>query len=191
VTQDALPDWITAAATAATALASAAAVLFAWLRYRREGRAPLPIIETNLSWDSKDRVVAKIVVRNQMYETVYVDSVRILSPNGVYIMQEKYNGKGGTDVLPTTDRSQQLEWEIDPLGEVRSSIFGRGQMQHSDVAHRWLYFTMPHGWAGGALRLEFRISSAALTIRDKRMVVKRHVPAAIATQTDANASNQA
>jgi hypothetical protein len=45
-----LPDWITATATAATALAASIAGLIAWLAFRRDVRASLPIIEADFAW---------------------------------------------------------------------------------------------------------------------------------------------
>jgi hypothetical protein len=193
VMQHSLPEWITAAATAATAIAAVIAGAIAWLSFRREGKPRLPVIEPEFSWAENvpNRLNLRLIVRNQIYETLIVDCVSICHPRGATIMIEKNNGRGGTDILPTTETHMVLDWSVDPIGSVGTSFFYARETVATDVGSRWLFFAMPPNWEGGEVKLEFRLSSAALTIRDKRIVVKRHVPAAPNTQSDPKASNEA
>src|SRR5579863_9219295 len=109
---DKLPDWITAVSTAVTALAAIVAGIIAWLAYHREGRARLPIFEVSHDWDKREdgppRHLFQVVVRNLMYESITVETVRILKPATATLAREVYNGRGGTNVLDSDDREQNL-----------------------------------------------------------------------------------
>jgi hypothetical protein len=185
-----LPDWITAASTAATAIAAFVATIIAWRAYNRDGRAPLPVIEPEFDWSRADGFLSlRVIVRNQIYETVTIESLRVLAPRGATIAQTKPNDKGRSEIIPTADRFRELDWSVAPIGETSHSL--RGRPHRRDVTWEWFYFSLPQSWRGGNVKVEFRISSAMRTIRDRRIVVSRHVKAAPETKIDASANNQA
>jgi hypothetical protein len=183
---DRLPEWITSVATAATAVAAAVTGFIAWLALRREAQPLPPVIEISCTWPYKDRTLTlSLVIRNRIYETVTIDSVRVVRPKGMTLNVDIPDGRGGYTSQPTTERERALKWSVGALGTDQSVT------QSGDVSYHWLALKPPVDWDGGWIVLEFRISSKALTIRDKRMVIKRQVPTAPKTQTEAKANRPA
>jgi hypothetical protein len=83
-----LADWITASSTAVTAVATAVAGFIAWLAFRRDARSSPPIVETNIKWADKklERYIEfRPLIRNQLYETITLDSVKILRPRAARV----------------------------------------------------------------------------------------------------------
>src|SRR5580700_8594103 len=66
-------DWITAAATGATAIATTIAGFIAWLAFRRDSRNQLPIIEADFGFEWPYRVL-NLIIRNRLPETIVVTS---------------------------------------------------------------------------------------------------------------------
>jgi len=186
-----LSDWITAISTAATAIAATFAGIIAWLSLRRAARAPLPIFEPRFHWSTSEPTIGllqlSLVIRNHLDEAIVVDSVTVKRPRGMTVCSMKYNGYGGAEIKITTDRSSNLGWGVGPPGDYASQAFGGPQRK--DVAYQNLYFSVPEGWTGGKAIVVFRVSSMALTIRDKRITITRQVPVAPKTQTEAKASS--
>ena len=181
---DRLPEWITAIATAATAVAASAAGFIAWVSLRRDAAALPPIIEVSWAWPHEERTIyVAMVFRNRLYETLIIDSIRVVQPKKTTIQSEVPNGRGGTTTVPSTDTKREVKWPIGALGTERSMT------QPGAVTYHWFELKPPSTWDGGWLVLQLRISSKALTIRDRRITIKRHIPTTPKTQTDAKASS--
>ena len=73
------------------------------------------------------------------------------------------------------------------LREDRGGTIGPFEGAPLDVYFLDLYLLPPPHWSAGRIKIALRISSRALTIRDKRIVIKRRVSAIQRTQTEANA----
>lgn len=192
------PEWITAVATGATAFAACIAARIAFLS-RRDVLAPPPVIEATVSRYSHqgdpDFVRFSVTVRNRLDETLIISSVRILKPHGMTfakaIPSDKPWHPSGRYVA-MAESTLDGNWSMAPINTVSQSPFAhRLGSTALDVFGSEFILAPPHGWQSGIVSIELRISSAALTICDRRIVVKRHVPAAPKPQTDAKASNHA
>jgi hypothetical protein len=181
-------DWITAAATTATALVGALAVWLALLTYRREARKELPLVESDVSLgDAPDIgrfVLARLVVKNRIDETLIVNRIAVLRPKGAVVSlgrQPQPPDHGG--VFPARGESNA----VSPARNVLPSEtpFGRRSMSGAEFT---LFVCPPSAWTPAPLRIEVVMSSKASTIRDRRIIVKTRAPPAIASQTDAKAS---
>jgi hypothetical protein len=76
----------------------------------------------------------------------------------------------GIEINPISNRIG-LNFEIAPL---RAAIaVTHGQPIYADSKNLELYLLPTYGWESGIIVIVLRISSKALTIRDKRMVIKR------------------
>jgi hypothetical protein len=200
---DKLPDWITAISTATTAFVAIVGAVIAYVAYRRDGLPPMPVIEVEVRWENPKRglfVVMEIVTRNQLYETVTVDNIRIKKPHGMTLAIEKQyriqeslkNTKIENRIEPIAIVSQPLDWEIAPIGETSTAFRGTQHEQtwRRDVHSRNIYLSPPNGWLGGRIEIELTVSSKALTIRPRRITIKRQVPVAPKMQSAEIANNQ-
>jgi len=168
-----LTDWITAGATAITAVATGVAGLVAYLALRRDSTKELPVVEAILKPAGKsDALSLQAVIRNRIAETLVAESVRVTRPKGASLARMQSAGVSRRDA---TSGELMLGIEIPPAG---SSIRG-GPFDgtYSDSANVWLLLFPPQGWSAGVVEIQFRISSRALTIRDKRIVVRRSIGA--------------
>lgn len=72
-------DWITAAATAITAVVVALSGWVAWLTYLRDKRHELPVIEPTLEWQEDAKIGAHIKLRlwvvNRLDETLLIEGI--------------------------------------------------------------------------------------------------------------------
>jgi len=180
-----LPNWITAVSTAITGIAAFLTGLFAWLSLRRDRRRDDPIIEANFEWGKSKHaglLGLRVVARNMGYETIVLDSIRVVRPSKMTICREDYMS-GRLEYFPSPHRKLPLQWTIDPVGSER-----RVPLTWGDALPHQFYFTPPLGWSSGTVEIELRISSRTLSIRDRRITIKRHVTVAPITKTDASTS---
>lgn len=190
-------NWITAISTAATAIAAAVAGFIAWQALRRDIVRSLPIVETNLKWISVGDATClalEIIIRNQLLETISLDTLRIDSPRGSVFGGAKFvnlTGYAGQETLAELTRGATnavtINQQIDPVGTLRTIASGFPP-QKADTWERTLYLWPPEAWDGGIVKVTFRISSKALTIRDKRIARKSRISARPIKQTEAKAS---
>lgn len=193
------PDWITAVSTALTAVAAIGAGIVAFIGYKRDGQPPLPVIEPTFLWMPPLRgrfIRLDIIARNQLYETIILDSIRIVRPRGMTFATEKQRQlqeppNTRTRIEKTSDVSRRLEWEIAPIGETATHFRGSQfeMTDRTDVHERLFYLSPPEGWDGGIVRIELKLLSKALTIRPRRITIKRQITVAPKMQTEANASS--
>jgi hypothetical protein len=191
-TEGSLPDWITATATGITAVAAGFAAFVAWLAFRRDARASLPVVEADLEWDidgASSFVLVTLTIRNRLEETITLDSARVKRPDGTLISNKIVLGNDGRGIAVKRGDAPfiKIEREIQPLGSPTESYFQI--IQRTDVFQTELFLSPPNDWDGGWIRIDLRISSKALTIRDKRMVIKRRISPKPAKQTEAKANN--
>jgi hypothetical protein len=191
-----LAEWITAASTFLTAL-------IAFLALRKSGLPSMPVVEPDLVWTPPQYgrfIQLRIVVRNQLYETISFDRMSIRKPRGMRFASQEFTKKDGPhgtiqipSYEPTDERQIALDWNIAPIGETHTYFPGTPveSTQRKDVHQKDFYFSPPPSWNGGTIAVELRLLSKALTIRPRRITIKRQVAVAPKMQTDANASNQA
>jgi hypothetical protein len=190
-----LPDWITAFATAITAVAAIFAGAVAFVSYKREGRAPMPVIEPHFSWVRPKRgrfVYLEITARNQLYETITLQKIVIKKPRKMTFCAVVQDEK--QTIQPTQLREMELDWSLAPIGETRTwpshSSMGP-RIERLDVDRQHIYLSPPVGWNGGMIEVQLLILSKALTIRPRRITIRRQVSAAPIMQTEENANSQA
>lgn len=116
-----IADWITAVSTAATAIVAGIAGFIAWLAYRRDARASLPIIEAELMWtkqDVGDYVNLVLIIRNQLYERISLDSAHVRRPKHMTISNTTLtsNSGGFGGVVKGTASFIQIGRSISPAG---------------------------------------------------------------------------
>jgi len=175
-------DYVTAIATAATALFAGLSGIAALIVLRRESRRLLPVIEPDFRWaDEKDvgpHIRTLILITNRLDETLVIDSVKLARPAGGTLSPGCPTGYGG-DTKAGRGHSPRLSLgrQIRPRGEPDSI----GRDSSGDWAQLMLYAFPPPQWSAGKVRLEIRISSKALTIRNRRIVIQRTVPAMAAS----------
>jgi hypothetical protein len=180
-----ITDWITAAATGATA---AIAGYIAWLGLHRDSVARLPVVEAELSNDG-GQCTLRLIVRNRLPEAIVVTSARIRRPKSALISRVSTSSYGEGEVEPPTSDRVDLNVEIAAAGTER--VDNQGGPCEADVKPLTLYLFPPVGWVGGSAVIDLRISSRALTLRDKRIAIRRFMPAHAAMKTAARASSQA
>jgi hypothetical protein len=183
-----LPDWITATSTGITAVATGAAAFVAWVALRREARASRPIIEPEFYW-FEDYLALKLIIRNQLYETIILDSASVIRPRRSLISKDTKVGPDGGfgGVIKGNSSIIKICREISPVGTAREAY--SGLMRRTDVSRVDLYLSPPGNWNGGVVKVDLRISSKSLTIRDMRVAINRSVSPKIIKQTDERANN--
>jgi hypothetical protein len=177
--ENALPDWITAVATVATAIAASLAGVAAWLTFRRQARSILPVIEQSFRWLRDDvgcHIVAHLVIRNVLYETLVVESTRVLRPRGSRIShtlkRPDVNDRATGLEVGTSDETA-LGWEVRPYGTPPMSLRPESfKGIPPDIRVDDLYVTPPANWRGGKVKLVLTISSKALTISGRTIVIR-------------------
>jgi hypothetical protein len=191
-----LTDWVTAAATAITALLVGFSGFVAWLAYRRDKRRDLPVIEPCAIWED-DKGLGhylhlRLIITNRLDETVILNTVSVRRPRGALVsagMRVNTGYSGGT--LAATRGSSDTVVLGETISSAGSAFLGAmdGHSIRIDTAELSLYIFPPSTWLSGEVLIILRVSSKALTIRDKRMVIKSRVPAATVKRTDEAASN--
>jgi hypothetical protein len=172
-------DWITAAATGTTAIAATIAGFIAWLAFRRDSRNQLPIIEADFGFEWSYRVL-NLIIRNRLPETIVVTS------EGSLISKPEWSSKGGIEIKQPTSNRVELDFDVAPFGAATVGI--PGAPMYADAQRCDLYLLFPTKWTSGIVVIDLRISSKALTLGNKRMVVKRFTSAPPARKTVANAN---
>jgi hypothetical protein len=190
-----LPDWITAISTAVTATAAIAAGFIAWVSLRRQSMPALPVIEPDFQWlqsQSKRFLRLNIVVRNQLYETIIIERITIKNPRGMTFATETQRNISGPKTfgpnagkIPLVWRENfyekhetvevALDWSISPVGTVSSVPYPEPEMARRDVHSRTFFLAPPSHWNEGTVRIELQLVSKALTIRRRRITIKRNV----------------
>lgn len=178
-----LPNWITAVATVATAII---AYLGFWRTRVR------PVIETNeLLWNTSPEQLQylelRVAVRNPLWETLIIRSVCVKRPK-----KSTFAVLGGPipydPIIQATELHKlKLNWEIGAIGELYENAPSR--YAPSNILYRSIYIIPPPDWLGGEVKIIFCLSSMASTMRDKRIVIRKHVKAAAKRITDDTASN--
>lgn len=194
-----LTDWITAVSTAITAIAAAIAGAIAWRALIKDTRRSLPIVEADMKWvmvGSASCVELKVTIRNPLFETITWDSLQIERPRRSVFAKARFanlTGYSGQETLVELTRgtlnNATINAELDPAGTIRSGPTGRDHK--TDMLERTIYLWPPETWDGGIVKVAFRLSGKALTIRDKRIARKSRISARPAKQTDANANKAA
>jgi hypothetical protein len=170
-----ITDWITAAATTATAFAAAIAGFIAWLAFQRDLKNQLPIIEPSFLFEEPYWVL-NLIICNRTPETIVITSTRIRQPKKSLIARPMLTADG-IEIKPTSNRIN-LNFEIGRFRVV--AIPGEPTFNANNLD---LYLVLPSGWESGTLIVDLRISSKALTLRDKRMVIKRFISAPTTIKT--------
>lgn len=187
--QSQLTDWITAVATAATALAAGIAGFIAWLAYRRDQRLSLPTVEAVLRWvrdQDDDFILLKLIIRNPLWETIILESAHAKYPQSTLISSKYENINGEMTPIKKGESSYtDIDDEIYSYGS--TSDFYPGRSVRADVYHRDIYLLPPRDWSGDKVRIDLFISSRALTLRHKRVTIKRRISPRPSKQTEANA----
>ncbi len=189
MTTSSLPDWITAISTLATALATGVAGVIAWRAFVRDFVRSLPIVETDVKWveiKSTQCLELTVTIRNQLYETIVFDSVRVDRPRHSAFGLAKLGQQG--EPIEITRSKSRLFAVNQAVRPAVTSITFFDRPQRLDVSTKKFYLFPPDDWGGGLLKLTVSLSSKALTIRDKRITIKRRISPRPAKQTDENAS---
>lgn len=190
-TNSSLSDWITAVATAATALFAAITGLAAWLAYRRQVRHDFPVVELDLRWsiegDIGPHLSLRFVILNRLDETLIVHQCMIKEPKGATISSGVTSRDGGRAPSKGTASQIQLNYNIPRCGSYLSGPPGAGPIA-ADIVPFTLFVSLPGGWHFGKLVIHLLISSDASTIRDKRITIKKIVPVDAHMKIDAKAS---
>ena len=179
----ALTDWITAAATVATALATAVAGFAAWRTGRREARSILPIIEPTLkrlATASGRHIAVHFVIRNVLYETLIVESARVVSPRATILSKNLQRSLDvnarQTEIELGSSNEANLGWTIGPVGATSAALLPPGMGPRSlDTFTGDIYLTPRPTWKGGEVKIVLVISSKGLTIRRKSVTITRHI----------------
>jgi hypothetical protein len=170
-----IADWITATSTALTAIAAGVAGFIAWLAFRRDTLNRLPIIETDIEFESQYRVL-NLTITNRLPETIVVTSAIVRKPKGSLISAAfRFGQHGYVEVMPPNSNEANLKVEVEAAGSSIQAIPGMGVV--GDVKKLPLYILPPKGWMSGDLVVDLSISSKARTLRDKRIVIRRFTAA--------------
>lgn len=170
-----LSDWITAAATAATALFAAITGWAAMQAYRREVKPDFPVVELDSKWSIEGEIGPHIIIRftilNRLDETLVVQECTIEKPKMVAI-SDGIISSGGM-LVPSRGVGQRIRLNYN--------------VHRSETFSFALFLSPPEDWHHGEIVAQFLISSKASTIRNKRIVTRSIIPAATHMQTDAKA----
>jgi hypothetical protein len=176
-----VPDWITAVATAATAMAAGCAAFIAWRAYRRDARMSEPIVEAEIDWGEAafaDYLCLTVLIRNQLYQTITIDSVTAIRPKGMCAAVETRKDFYGDLIKlePGSSPKRVVGHEIQPLG-TSTDFYSPGTIRRYDIFKGTYYFSPPGSWKGGVVKLVLRISSKAVAAPDSRIVIHKRISA--------------
>lgn len=167
------PIWITAGATALTAVLTGTGGFAAWLALNRERQREMPVVERSFTWKD-DHLHLSLTVRNRLAETLVLDSIQIAFPRRSTVSSQhgKITDSYGNPGPPVPGER--------PLLECRHEVnaYGASRSNHSagDTAYWSFALWPPAGWTGGRVVVVLRLSSKAETIRSRRIVIKGRVP---------------
>jgi hypothetical protein len=186
------PDWITAVSTALTAILTGFAGFAAVVALRRDTKRQQPIVEPKLRW-SEGYILASITVRNRLPESIIITSAEVKKPRRAKISYGRRNVSvpiGNSEPIPPELQKIPLNIDVAPIG-TEPNRFDGILMSAGEARSCEFYIQPPAEWRGGNVRIDLRISSMALTIRDRRMVITRTISAPPTRQTDEKASKPA
>ena len=134
----------------------------------------LPIIEADFGFEWPYRVL-NLIIRNRLPETIVVTSAKIKRPKGSLISKPEWSSKGGIEIKQPTSNRIDLDFDVAPFGA--ATVGMPGAPMYADTQRCDLYLLFPTEWTSGIVAIDLSISSRALTLRDKRMVIKRFTTA--------------
>jgi len=191
VTSNDLSLWITAVATAATAVVAGLGTLIAWLERRRQIRATDPIIECNAHWKEARHISLWFIARNKLPETLGIVRVRIVRPRHAKIGNERGTPDAekpwlsSSDIQEPTEQEVGLRQELAPVGTPQSS----SGWSAGESAHFQLRASVPASWQGGRLRIDFWVENKSAQIRQRRITIRRFMKAPPQMKIEEKASN--
>jgi hypothetical protein len=184
-------DWITAVATALTALFAAVTGWAAMQAYRRQVKHDLPVIECDCQWSTEGdigpHIQVRFVILNRLDETLVIHKCGVKKPKGATISEGIISGKGRAVPSKGITSIIKLDHKVFRSGTRFTGPPG-SDLIASDLLPFVIFLSPPEGWDQGEIVMRLFISSKASTIRDKRITVKAMIPAATQMHSDANAS---
>jgi hypothetical protein len=130
--------------------------------------------------------VLTLIIRNRLPETIVVTSAKIKRPKGSLISKPEWSSKGGIEIKQPTSHRIDLDCDVAPFGA--ATVGMPGAPMYADTQRCDLYLLFPTEWTSGIVAIDLSISSRALTLRDKRMVIKRFTTAPPARKIAASAN---
>jgi hypothetical protein len=184
-TNSSLSDWITAVATAATALFAAITGLAAWLAYRRQARHDFPVVELEFE-NIGPHIRLQFTILNRLDETLIIHKCWVKKPKGATVSTGVISSNGA--LVPSKGNAShlQLDYKVPRSGAYRSGPLGEGFVA-ADILTFPIFVSLPDKWQSSVLIIQLLISSRASTIRDKRIAIKRIIAADPHTKIDAKA----
>jgi hypothetical protein len=186
-----LSDWITAAATAATALFAAITGWAAMQAYRHEVKRDLPVVESDFRWSTEGEIGPhsrlRFTILNRLDETLVVQECEIKKPKRNTISTGIISSNG---IVPSRGVSQRirLDYNVYRSGTLSSGPPGGGSVS-SDLLPFLIFLSPPDDWHRGEIVTQLLISSKASTIRNKRIVIRTMMPAVTHMHQDCNCSS--
>ena len=166
--------------TAATGVFAAIGSVIAYRSYKRDIAAGFPRVEPDLKW-SHDEVLGsyvgvQIFLVNRLDETLEITSAAVRKPrrSKISLGEWKVNKTGFNSYYATKAKGNNVEMKAE-VSEAGSGWNDAGPFGRADRTQLRFCVYPPRRWLGGSLRIDLRISSKALTIRDKRIVVQRRL----------------
>jgi hypothetical protein len=185
-------DWITAAATALTAIFAGFGGVAAWLTYRRDVSKDLPIVDADLSW-SGEFILVRMAIRNQLPQIIVLADIQVKRPRGCKVSSGfGYDKSGSYDLTqpkPAIGHSAKIGYRISPYGSVRSGQVSGFRDQPADVGRLDIAIFPPSAWLGGRVAIDLVISDRASVTKRRRITIQRRMPPRAHNKTDDAASN--
>lgn len=175
-------DWITAASTAATALFAAMTGWVGLLAYRQANRRLLPVVEPTLTWQEDSElgrfIYARLHLTNRLDETIIVERIRAVRPRRSLLSAgQRVTTPDARRILKPTKGMGRSIFCSEQIASAGSEMeFVPGHTARFDIQVLEFYIFPRRRWSKGVVRLQLRVSSKALTIRDKRMIVQSKIP---------------
>ena len=178
-----LTDWITSGATLATAVLAGVGAWISYVGYRWNREQMMPRVEPDFYWgqdiDLGVFIKGDFWIVNRLDETLEITSLSVKRPSQANISLGKYNIQQHAYLPVKATRSQiECDYKIEEIGETHS-IGGR-----SDRRCLIFYVFPPPKWLCGTIHVEIFFSSKALTIRNRRVVIKRRMAELPAKRTE-------
>ena len=188
-----LTDWITAVSTFGTMLVAGIAAWASLAMYWRAVSREMPIIEPDFTWKVDPQlgrcIHATLKIVNRLDETLTIISAAVAKPRAASVSMGEYrtDRSGYQSHFPTASskRDIPLGWDVQPRGAFSQHFGAR------DITRRDLYIFPPESWRGGIVRITLTASTKALTIRDRRITIKRRLHAMTNNEKADNASKTA
>jgi hypothetical protein len=159
----------------------------------------MPIVERSFEWvtsaEGMSFVHIRLLITNRLDETLIVETIQIRTPSRQRLRQLSRvrvdrGGQSQWEDRPSADGHRKVRiWrEIMPSGDVRIAAFATQSVRVD--RERFRFYLGPVKSARGLnIKLVVCVSSKALTIRHKRIVIKSRMTPRPAKQTDEKASS--